>query len=199
MRKKHKFKKNKQFKNHKFLKRAVHGGPMTYEEYLVSALWTDKKRWFEEVHPRKCVICNDIKVDLHHIVYPEIWGKEKGFHLAWMCSKHHQAFHNWIKERLGTKTLRDMKRPFHKFVYATREEEHRIFLNKPDMGNYKDILGIIKIETKDLDKLVVVTKANKKTLYKRYLHKKQIKIPGIIINEEEMARMSSKILFSAII
>lgn len=195
MSKRHKkFKQHKEnkFKNHKLLKSAVRGGYLTYEEYISSELWIDKKRWFEEVHPRKCIICNDINVDCHHIVYPKQWGREKGYHLAWMCQKHHLAFHKWINKRLGIKTLRDMRRPFKKFVDATKDEEWRIYLNKPDNGNYIKILDEIKIETREDGKIITITKENRKIVLKKKVYKPDT-IPGVYYQDSG----TSKILFSS--
>lgn len=63
-----------------------------YKEYIKSEYWTERKRQYFSLHPRKCEVCGHPDVELHHLKYGE-YGREADKHLAALCRVHHDEVH----------------------------------------------------------------------------------------------------------
>lgn len=82
----------------------------TYETYINSNLWTDRKNRFYQNHPRRCAACDSYKfIHLHHMVY-SAQGSEPDEHLVPLCRDHHNLYH----EKNGTQT--NMLQKTHAFI-----------------------------------------------------------------------------------
>lgn len=84
--------------------------PQTYQIYIHSEHWEDRKRAYFATHQKRCTICLTWKyIDLHHIRY-SARGQEPDEDLAPLCRTHHDQFH----QRYGTH--QDMRRYWRSFV-----------------------------------------------------------------------------------
>lgn len=83
-----------------------------HREYINSDKWRKKKESYYSKYEKKCFICGDEKVDLHHRSYSR-FGKEKHKDLIPVCRFHHEMIHriqkdnNWTVKR-ATKYLTKM-------------------------------------------------------------------------------------------
>ncbi len=74
--------------------------PRTYETYIKSSLWENRKKKYWKLHKKQCAACKDFKfVELHHAVYSGFKGDEKDNELFPFCRSCHQELH-WM---FGTK------------------------------------------------------------------------------------------------
>ncbi len=81
-------------------------GFRSLKEYLRSHLWRQaKQRYRRSVFPKRCLVCNVRKVQLHHRTYERI-GNEKLADLAPLCRTHHKQLHAWI-DRDSRLSLKD--------------------------------------------------------------------------------------------
>jgi len=69
----------------------------SYEQYLNSATWKEKKRIFWENNPEKCALCGetDKKLHVHHNDYPDTWGEaDPEEDSIALCASCHTIFHS---------------------------------------------------------------------------------------------------------
>jgi hypothetical protein len=67
----------------------------SYEDYLMSATWQEKREAIIRRSLGKCEKqdCNRALTEVHHIWYPRIWGNEPQSALIGLCREHHEAEH----------------------------------------------------------------------------------------------------------
>jgi hypothetical protein len=72
-----------------------------YADYIRSAEWAEvKRRYRASKLPKKCVVCQNPNVDLHHKTYKRL-GKEWLTDLAPLCRNHHTRVHDRVKSGKG--------------------------------------------------------------------------------------------------
>jgi hypothetical protein len=65
----------------------------SYEKFIASDLWQNRKNKYYQSHERRCAACNSYKyIQLHHMVYGE-FGNEPDEHLIPLCDTHHKGYH----------------------------------------------------------------------------------------------------------
>lgn len=84
---------------HEWTPRHVRLGFATYADYLQSDHWRGfRGTYFASDRPKKCQVCGDSHVDLHHITYFRL-GAEKLDDVTPLCRGHHERVHAILKER----------------------------------------------------------------------------------------------------
>lgn len=65
----------------------------TYQEYLLSEFWEQKRKWILECFENKCSKCSSTKnLQVHHLNYNNI-GNEGGNDVIILCRKCHKKEH----------------------------------------------------------------------------------------------------------
>ena len=64
----------------------------TYEAYLASEQWRQRRARFEEDYSPMCAYCGREADELHHLSYSHL-GDERDDELQWVCCQHHQEIH----------------------------------------------------------------------------------------------------------
>lgn len=79
------------------------GTRMTYNEYIRSDAWQEKREAFRRSKLKKKCFCGERQVDLHHRSYKNL-GNERLMDLVPLCRKHHILTHEQIarSEKLRT-------------------------------------------------------------------------------------------------
>jgi 5-methylcytosine-specific restriction endonuclease McrA len=68
-------------------------GFKSYQEYLVSELWQDKRKWILKVFENKCQNCGSKeKLEIHHKNYDSV-GNENQHDVTVLCNKCHRGKH----------------------------------------------------------------------------------------------------------
>ena len=70
---------------------------MKYKEYLKSDRWKTQRRRTFYHHGRKCVVCGNDKVEVHHLTYKMLENENPSKHLLPLCREHHQMVHDYSK------------------------------------------------------------------------------------------------------
>ncbi len=86
---------------------------MNYKKYLKSREWSKKRRQTTRWHRKKCLVCGDPKVDIHHQTYRRLGRENHKTDLVPLCRKHHFAIHALAKvrgESVWSVTQRSTKR-----------------------------------------------------------------------------------------
>lgn len=80
-----------------FYKRLAILGFRTYDTYLQSEHWKEKKKeYFKEVNlPKYCIVCNSPYYQIHHMSYARL-GRESVYDLIALCGKHHKGVHEFL-------------------------------------------------------------------------------------------------------
>lgn len=88
----------------------------TYETYINSKAWENRKNRYWQLYPRRCAICDTVKrIHLHHMSYNKL-RNEPDEHLIPLCQEHHEQYHR----DYGVK--RNMIRPTKYFIAKEREK-----------------------------------------------------------------------------
>lgn len=69
-----------------------------YKEYLSSPEWASKKKKVSYWHGKKCLICGNKKVDVHHKTYNKIFKEDVKKDLVPLCRYHHFSIHEESKK-----------------------------------------------------------------------------------------------------
>src|SRR4051812_21846173 len=80
----------------KFQRRKIKKRPTTiwkYKDYIKSKAWRRRKAEYFKRHPKRCAVCRNPHVDLHHISYRNI-GNERDDQLIPLYRIHHDGFHS---------------------------------------------------------------------------------------------------------
>jgi len=68
---------------------------MPYEEYLESAHWKEKRKYFWRKFGGRCCWCGEQGHEVHHLTYDNR-GNEQDEDCILLCKPHHKVFHkNW--------------------------------------------------------------------------------------------------------
>jgi len=68
--------------------------PVSYETYIKSNVWINRRNEYWKRHKKVCAVClSTIFVELHHAKYSEYNGKDKDNHLFPLCKSCHLEFH----------------------------------------------------------------------------------------------------------
>lgn len=71
----------------------------SYDAYLRSPHWKQFKASYKASgRSMRCAVCNHGPIQLHHHTYERI-GQERLTDVTPLCGTHHQAVHDWLKER----------------------------------------------------------------------------------------------------
>lgn len=91
---------------------------LTYEQYMMSGLWDERKNAYWQKYGRYCSICNTSShVTLHHMVYDKkLYGKEPDEHVVPLCNYHHNMYHMYHK------TKKDMRVETERFIYNQKNK-----------------------------------------------------------------------------
>jgi hypothetical protein len=82
-----------------------------YFQYIKSTMWRTRKHKYYQTHSRKCEACGRTdSIELHHIVYPDSFGREKDTDLVCLCDICHSDFHR------GRITRKDMRAETKQFI-----------------------------------------------------------------------------------
>lgn len=69
-------------------------GFKTYQDYLNSEMWQEKKKWILECFGKRCQKCGATKaLNVHHINYDSV-GNENMHDVTVLCYDCHQEEHN---------------------------------------------------------------------------------------------------------
>jgi len=83
----------------------------SYNRYLQSDGWKDKKKELRKTTVKKCWVCNNTKnLQVHHITYNRI-GREESGDLIYLCLKHHLDFHRkqkWMRGKDSWDILKNL-------------------------------------------------------------------------------------------
>ncbi len=81
--------------------------PKSYNTYIKSHWWLDRRNKYFKNNHRKCVVCGSCNyIQLHHKLYAD-FGFEKDENLVALCGFHHQQIHSAIgktKKNMITET-----------------------------------------------------------------------------------------------
>ena len=67
----------------------------TYQEYLISDWWVKRKKQYWAIHKRKCFVCGEFALELHHKNYSRL-KKELDKDLVPLCNQCHKNAHYLI-------------------------------------------------------------------------------------------------------
>jgi 5-methylcytosine-specific restriction endonuclease McrA len=68
-------------------------GDMTYQDYINSHWWKDKREWILHVKGNKCEKCHSTKqLNVHHITYDSL-GNENSHDVMILCKRCHKKEH----------------------------------------------------------------------------------------------------------
>jgi hypothetical protein len=79
------------------------GRKAAYAEYLKSDHWKTLKVQKALVEPRQCVACPEKKVQLHHMLYRELFEETRLEDTCWLCRECHRTFHLRAGVKINTK------------------------------------------------------------------------------------------------
>jgi 5-methylcytosine-specific restriction endonuclease McrA len=90
-------------------------GYATLRAYLDSPAWQRRRADYFDRHPRECAVCGSRRVQLHHLSYRRVPGREVDRDLLPLCRTHHRAWHR-LKDREPWRTrgwlLRELRRRY---------------------------------------------------------------------------------------
>tara|TARA_Y100000310_G_scaffold345405_1_gene464595 strand:+ start:3477 stop:4070 length:594 start_codon:yes stop_codon:yes gene_type:complete len=144
----------------------------SYNDYINSEAWRNRKALYKISHPKRCFICDISKkiIELHHITY-ERMGNELDKDLVWLCQKHHAKVHRYKKMPLDKRHLA-LKKKFDNQKQKKRTSSIRL-----------SVWGNPLVTTKQEEKKkALIGRAKNKAKTKRRLH---------LTKEDKTAKMPS--------
>lgn len=95
-----------------------------YREYLLSPEWQKIRKSVLKRDGNKCRLCNSTsRLQVHHRVYPDVYGQEDLIDLITICRNCHDLFHSKreIQQKISKRKIRaflSKKRKFEKEIYS---------------------------------------------------------------------------------
>ena len=72
---------------------------MSYNDYLKSPHWKNKKKDLALKRAKKCIICCQVNnLDVHHKTYKRIGSEDINKDLIYLCRRCHKAVHQFVKD-----------------------------------------------------------------------------------------------------
>jgi 5-methylcytosine-specific restriction endonuclease McrA len=97
-----------------------------YREYLFSPEWKKIRESVLKRDDNRCRLCNSTsRLEVHHRVYPDVYGQEKLIDLITICKYCHKLFHD--KREIQQKIFKRKKRAFFKNKKNFEKEIYSIF------------------------------------------------------------------------
>lgn len=84
----------------------------SYDKYLASKHWQEKKARYQKIYVKNCVVCGkDDRLHLHHMTYARI-GNERLDDLCYLCDKCHSYVHSGVEEVPSRAVLDTFKKSY---------------------------------------------------------------------------------------
>ena len=118
---------------------------MTYEEYINSDEWRNRRKRILLRDGFKCQMCGKaIQLEVHHIRYPDVYGQESDDDLITLCDSCHRTIHardKEIKEKMQGPWWQRMSRwvnreKYRDFIYGGTENMCDLSKIKNSMSDY---------------------------------------------------------------
>ena len=72
-----------------------------YRKYLLSERWERKKHeFFDFIRIKKCAVCGEERVDVHHLTYARVFRENVETDLIYLCRTHHFEAHELMRHKM---------------------------------------------------------------------------------------------------